>query len=50
MKAISFSVVAGLFNDSPRHREYRVGRGETTGNISQIEVTANSLIYWSQNT
>ena len=46
MNVISFSVYR------PCHREYR-GKGGgvvTTGKMDQIEVTENSLLYWSQTT
>jgi len=45
MKA-SVQPVPGLSSDPPLYREYRV----TTGKISQIEVTENSLFYWSRTT
>jgi hypothetical protein len=43
------TTVSGLSSDPPRHMEYRWGGGgETTGKMRQIEITANSLFYWSR--
>ena len=39
----------GLSNDPPRRRECLWGM-ETIGKLRQIEVTENSLFYWSHTT
>jgi hypothetical protein len=40
--------LSGLSSDSRHHREYRGGGMVTAGKLRQIEVTENSLLYWSQ--
>jgi hypothetical protein len=45
----NISIVPGFSGDPPRHREHREAM-QTTGKISQFEITVNSLSYWSQTT